>query len=284
MKQAVLAVSFGSSVAQARSGPIAAVESALQAAVPQLPFYRAYTSPTIRRGLAKQGIVVPSLTEALEQMASAGITHPFILPTHLLPGIEYDKIKAAAAQYAPRFAALRLGRSLLGTPEDLRELSRILMEHCPAHEGENTLFMGHGTEHFADLVYPALQAMFTMAGRSDLQVATVEGWPALEDVIPSLTACRLILRPLMLVAGDHANHDMAGDGKGSWKSAFQAAGFCPARVRGLGRTAPGAVSLRPAPAGADGQGVTTCFVAHSFLYKEKNQKKLLTRNYVSLTE
>ena len=235
MKQAVLAVSFGSSVAQARSGPIAAVESALRAAVPQLPFYRAYTSLTIRRALTKQGIVVPSLPQALEQRTSEGITHPFILPTHLLPGIEYDKIKATAVQYAPRFAVLHLGRPLLGTPGDLRELSRILMEHCLVREGENTLFMGHGTGHFADVVYPALQAMFTMAGRTDLQIATVEGWPALEDVIPSLTARKLKLRPLMLTAGEHARVDMAGSEKDSWLSRLTAAGFSVQPVfEGLG--------------------------------------------------
>lgn len=235
MKQAVLAVSFGSSVAQARSGPIAAVEQALRAAAPELPFYRAYTSPTIRRSLAKQGILVPSLAQALEQMAADGVEASFVLPTHLLPGIEYDKIEETLSEYAPRFADLRLGRPLLGAPEDLQALAGILMEHCPRREGENTLFMGHGTAHFADTAYSALQTMFAMAGRPDLYVATVEGWPALEDVMPHLTASRLTLRPLMLVAGEHARVDMAGPEEDSWLSRLTAAGYSAQPVlEGLG--------------------------------------------------
>lgn len=235
MKQAILAVSFGSSVSQARSGPIAAVEEALRAAAPQLPFYRAYTSPTIRRILAEQGVGVPSLGGALEQMISGGVECPIVVPTHLLPGIEYDKIKKTVEEYAPRFAAVRLGRPLLGAPEDLRELACILMERCPPREGESVLFMGHGTAHFADAVYPAIQAMFDMAGRSDLQIATVEGWPALEDAVPRLTAGTLILRPLMLVAGEHARTDMAGPQADSWLSRLTAAGFAVQPVfEGLG--------------------------------------------------
>jgi sirohydrochlorin cobaltochelatase len=235
MKQALLVVSFGSSVAQARAGSIAAVEQALCDATPQLPFSRVYTSPTIRRILARQGVEVPNLAQALERLAADGVDCPVVLPTHLLPGIEYDKIKQTVGEYAPRFAQVRLGGPLISTPSDLRALADVLMARWPRQAQSSVLFMGHGTEHFADLIYPALQTMFTLAERDDLHVATVEGWPALEDLLPRLTTKAVTLVPLMLTAGEHARVDMAGPQPDSWCSRLTAAGFAPTPVlEGLG--------------------------------------------------
>ena len=212
MREAILAVSFGTTVDQARSRDLGGVEQALSAAAPELPLFRAYTSGLVRARLGDRGIAVPDVAGALEQMAAEGIECPLIVPTHLLPGAEYDKIRETAARWEGRFPALRLSRPLLGAPEDLRELGGVLMDLIPPAEGAQTLFMGHGTHRSADLVYPALQGIFHLAGRDDLVVATVEGRPRVEEVLPLVTAPAVELVPLMLVAGDHALHDMAGEG------------------------------------------------------------------------
>ena len=187
MREAILAVSFGTTVDQARSRDLEGGEQALSAAAPELPLFRAYTSGLVRARLGDRGIAVPDVAGALEQMAAEGIECPLIVPTHLLPGAEYDKIRETAARWEGRFPALRLSRPLLGTPEDLRELGGVLMDLIPPAEGAQTLFMGHGTHRSADLVYPALQGIFHLAGRDDLVVATVEGRPRVEEVLPLVT-------------------------------------------------------------------------------------------------
>ena len=121
MREAILAVSFGSTVDQARSRDLEGVEQALSAAAPELPLFRAYTSGLVRARLGDRGIAVPDVAGALEQMAAEGIECALIVPTHLLPGAEYDKIRETAARWEGRFPALRLSRPLLGTPEDLRD-------------------------------------------------------------------------------------------------------------------------------------------------------------------
>ena len=235
MREAILAVSFGSTVDQARSRDLEGVEQALSAAAPELPLFRAYTSGLVRARLGDRGIAVPDVAGALEQMAAEGIECALIVPTHLLPGAESDKIRETAARWEGRFPALRLSRPLLGTPEDLRELGGALMDLIPPAERAQTLFMGHGTHRSADLVYPALQGIFHLAGRDDLVVATVEGRPRVEEVLPLVTAPAVELVPLMLVAGDHALHDMAGEGPDSWKRLLQSRGHTVScRLTGLG--------------------------------------------------
>ena len=235
MRQAIAIVSFGSSVETARVQQISAVEKAIREEMPQALAYTAYTSPTIRRILRGRGIFIPSLEEALEQMLEDGITDALVQPTHLLYGIEYDKMRETVDAYAGRFASLQFGIPLLATTEDLRELAAILSEAYPRKEGEALVFLGHGTDHFANVVYPALQMIFHMQGRGDVLVGTVEGWPSYEDVYAQLHVSSLRLVPLMLVAGDHALHDMAGDQEDSWKCRGGEAGLAvPCVVQGLG--------------------------------------------------
>ena len=235
MRQAIAIVSFGSSVETARVQQISAVEKAIREEMPQALAYTAYTSPTIRRILRGRGIFIPSLEEALEQMLEDGITDALVQPTHLLYGIEYDKMRETVDAYAGRFASLQFGIPLLATTEDLRELAAILSEAYPRKEGEALVFLGHGTDHFANVVYPALQMIFHMQGRGDVLVGTVEGWPSYEDVYAQLHVSSLRLVPLMLGAGDHALHDMAGDQEDSWKCRFEEAGLAVQCVlQGLG--------------------------------------------------
>lgn len=241
MKQALLCVSFGTSVPAAR-GSITAVEQALHAAAPELDFVRAFTSPTIRRILARRGEVVFSPAQVLETLAAQRCERVFVQPTHLLPGIEYDKLCAAVQQAAPRFAVLRLGKPLLADEAAVRQLAHILDAAYPAQPGEALVWMGHGTDHAANAVYAQLQAAFEALGRSDVFVGTVEGTPALDEARAWLAgrAFRAAhLAPLLLVAGDHARNDMAGDGPDSWKSVLEADGLqVRCTLEGLGMLEP----------------------------------------------
>lgn len=238
MKQALVCVSFGTTVENGRAD-LSAVESALQAAAPECRFVRALTSRIIRKRLADRGEVAKSLPEVLEELLAEGFTDVDVQPTHLLYGYEYDKIKAEISPYVMRFSRFVLGKPLLSDANDLQKVAKILGQTYPPEAGEALLLMGHGTEHFAGVVYPALQSVFALQDRADAFVAAVEGWPALADVLPQIQLAgyrRVHLVPLLLVAGDHACRDMAGDNPESWKSQLEAAGFTVrCTLEGLGR-------------------------------------------------
>lgn len=238
MKKALLCVSFGTTVENGRAD-IEAVEAALRAAAPEYAFARAYTSSIVRRVLAARGTPVDSVPQALERLAGQGCREVVVQPTHLLCGYEYDKLKAELVPFASRFDRVAVGQPLLAGTDDLRALADCIAQAYPPVDGEALLLMGHGTAHFAGVVYAALQTAFSLCGRNDIFVATVEGWPALQDAQERLLAAgyrNACLVPLLLVAGDHACSDMAGDEPGSWKSILQAAGVQTRCVlHGLGR-------------------------------------------------
>lgn len=234
MKQALIMTSFGTSVPEARNS-IEAVERVLQETAQEYTAVRAFTSPTIRRVLAERGETVPSLTDALEDLHRQGVQRVVVQPTHLLYGYEYDKLKAEAEKFSDQFELVTVGRPLLANNHDILRFAEKLAEAHPQREGTSVVCMGHGTEHFANAAYPALQTALRLSGREDILIGTVEGWPGLEDVLRQLRApCAVQLLPLMLVAGDHARNDMSV----AWKGALERAGH---RVRcgftGLGELA-----------------------------------------------
>ena len=235
-EQAVVITSFGTSVSEARAS-ITAVEEVLSAAASGNVYVRAFTSPTIRRILKERGEDVPSLTEALERLSADGVQRVIVQPTHLLYGYEYDKLKAEAEKFADRFESVTVGRPLLSDNSDIQRFAFHLSQDHPVEEGAVVVFMGHGTEHFANAAYPALQTALNLLGRKDIYIGTVEGWPGLEDVLRQLEPGgprRIELLPLMLVAGDHARNDMAGD----WKSRLEEAGYAvTCTFTGLGQLA-----------------------------------------------
>lgn len=224
MEQAIVITSFGTSVPEARVS-ITAVEEALKSAADGCVCVRAFTSSIIRRILAGRGENVPSVTQALEQLCAAGVRKVVVQPTHLLYGFEYDKLKAEAVAFASQFEQVVVGRPLLANTEDIQHFAGCLSQTFPGRDGEAVVLMGHGTEHFANAVYPALQTALHLMGRDDLYIGTVEGWPSFDDVLNQLKERRVLLAPLMLVAGDHAKEDMAGDSPDSWKSRLEQAGF-----------------------------------------------------------
>lgn len=237
MKRAVVCVSFGTSVPAGREN-ITAVENVLRQSAQDRILISAFTSPTIRRILKERGETVYSLAEALEELWRQGVTEVLVQPTHILCGHEYDKLKREAEAWRDKFESLRVGRPLLTDTDDLQTLAAGLSAAYPAQAGETLVLFGHGTDHAANLVYPALQTAFRLAGRPDVLIGTVEGWPAFENVLEQLKAQdgkHVHLVPLMLVAGEHALSDMAGSGPESWRSRLEAEGFIVrATLRGLG--------------------------------------------------
>ena len=229
-KKVLLAVSFGTSYDDNRDKSIGAIETALQAAFPEYEVRRAFTSQIIIDILAGRGLVIDNVGEAMERLLADGVTDVIVQPTHVMNGFEYDDVINEITPYAEKFDSFKVGRPLLITPKDYAKVVNILVEETSAYQGEDTaiVLMGHGTHHAANATYEKLQSVFTAAGHDRYFVGTVEASPSLEDVIPLVQASgakKVVLLPLMIVAGDHANNDMAGDEADSWKSAFTAAGF-----------------------------------------------------------
>lgn len=236
-QKALVCASFGTTVPTA-AADIAGVEQALAVAAPGWQLLRAYTSGMVRTALAGRGQPEDSVPEALARAAAAGCRRVLVQPTHFLWGVEYDKLKAQALAAAPGFDWLRVGRPLLDDTRDLRALAGAIGALYPAEPGRAVVLMGHGSAHRANVVYPALQGIFELQSRPDIRVGTVEGWPGLAEVCAALArsrASRVLLVPLMLVAGDHAQNDMAGPGPHSWRSVLAGQGYRVDWVRhGLG--------------------------------------------------
>ena len=238
MKEAILVVSFGTTFADTREKNITAVLNRVAAAHPDCPVYEAWTSSMIMRALEKRGQHVDNVPEALEKMHADGVTDIKVLPTHLLYGDEYDKMRAFLDADAGKFSSITVAAPLLAGDEDLRAVLSAVAEGVETAEDEALVLMGHGTPHFCNTVYAAMDYHAKATGLKHVFVGTVEAFPDLEalmDAVRDSGYRRVVLTPLMLVAGDHANNDMASDEPDSWKTRFTEAGL-PARavIRGLG--------------------------------------------------
>lgn len=236
MPQAILVASFGTRYAETRTKTIGAVEAEIRKAYPGYHMAVAYTSHRIRRILSETGVYVDSPEQAIERLLAEDFREILVQPTHLICGEEYDRLLHILRGYQKR-AAIRVGLPMLATPQDLREACTLLCRCFPQAESTCTVFMGHGSPHPANAVYPALAYMMQVSSRQDLWVATVEGYPSLQDILPQLKTkyrkARLV--PLMLTAGEHVCQDMAGESSASWKSMLQANGLAVELVlHGLG--------------------------------------------------
>ena len=231
MSKALLVVSFGTSYEATRKVTLEAIEKALIAAFPDRAFYRAWTSGRILKKLrANGGPVYDTLTEALERMAADGVTDVLVQPTFMLDGYEMKMTADIVGQWKDRFEALALGRPLLDGAEDLEALTKLLEQafgdQVPA--GDMLAFMGHGSEDTAENMYQLLKDSFDRDGFGRFCVGTVEFDPGFAPVLAQAKADKpgtVWLAPLMVVAGDHATNDMAGDEEDSWKSMLEREGF-----------------------------------------------------------
>lgn len=231
MKKAILAVSFGTTHHDTLERTIAAIEADLAAAFPDRDLFRAFTSGmVIRRLRERDGLEVDSVPEALERLLSLGYEDVVLQSTHVINGEERDKMAAQAQPYAARFRRLTIGAPLLTEIGDYFATARALLARLPEQREDTALvFMGHGTEHHANAVYALLEYVFHDLGRRDVVIGTVEGYPGLEEVFRRLEEMpnlhRVVLYPLMVVAGDHAKNDLAGPEEDSWRSRLEARGL-----------------------------------------------------------
>ena len=238
----LLVVSFGTSFNDSRRLTVGAIEKALQEAYPDWSVRRAFTSQIIIDHLAKRdGEIIDNVHDALERAIKNGVKILVVQPTHLMDGFEYNDLKKELAAYADAFDRIVLGDALLTIDRDFDMVAEAIVEATAAYDdGETAVcFMGHGTEAASNSVYAKMQTVLSEAGCEHYYIGTVEAEPSVEDVLESVRAGsykRVVLRPLMIVAGDHANNDMAGDEADSWKSVFEAAGYeVSCVVEGLGQ-------------------------------------------------
>ena len=238
--KAILVVSFGTSHADAREKNIDRIEEDISAAFPEYRIYRAWTSKMILKKLKiRDGIVIDTVREAMERMAADGIREVIVQPTHVINGIENDRMLADVRAYEEQFDTVRTGAPLLTTEQDSREAIAALGQEWNAlPENEALVLMGHGTEHYANTVYAALDYMMKDMGYANMFLGTVEAYPTLEALIRQLKKAALKkvhLAPFLIVAGDHAKNDMAGGEEDSWASRFMQEGFVvECHLKGLG--------------------------------------------------
>ena len=239
--KAILVVSFGTSYRETCERNIGAIEREIAGAFPDWEVRRAFTSGMIMKKLrSRDNAQIDSVSEALERLAADGFSAVVVAPTHIINGEEYDGIVGDMAAFAGHFDSLAIGRPLLSDTGDYQELARIIGEKFPRRERAVLCLMGHGTEHFADSAYAALDYHFKDAGRDDVFVGTVEGDLDLEKVTAALKAAgikKIWMAPLMTVAGDHATNDLFGAEPDSWKQRLAASGIAVEAIpRGLGET------------------------------------------------
>ena len=260
----LLVVSFGTSFNESRATDIGGIEKALQAAYPDWSVRRGFTAQIIINHVqARDGEVIDNVAQALARAKENGVKNLLIQPTHLMHGAEYDELMEAVKAAAGDFETVRVAEPLLGeVGEDATDINddketvakAVVAEavktagfdsiDAAAEDGTAFVFMGHGTAHVAKVTYSQMQAQMNELGYKNVFVGTVEGEPeetSCENIIAAVKDAgykKVILRPLMVVAGDHANNDMAGDEEDSWKSMFTAdGGFekVDTQIEGLGR-------------------------------------------------
>ena len=259
----ILVVSFGTSFNDSRAEDIGGVEKALQAAYPDWSVRRAFTAQIIINHVeARDDEVIDNMDQALERAVDNGVKNLVVQPTHLMHGAEYDELTEAVENYKDKFESVKIAEPLLGEVgadetainEDKAAVAEAITAEAvktagfdsldaAKEEGTAFVFMGHGTSHTAKISYSQMQTQMEQLGYENVFIGTVEGEPedtACEAVIEKLKNAgykKVILRPLMVVAGDHANNDMAGDDDDSWKSQFEASGVFDSidtQIAGLG--------------------------------------------------
>jgi sirohydrochlorin cobaltochelatase len=241
-KTALLVVSFGTASEESRRLNIGAVEQTIENAC-GLPVRRAFTSQMIINIIAKrEGVRIDNVSDALDRAVSDGINTLVVQPTHLMSGLEYDKLKGILDEYLGQFESTALGEPLLTSRDDFCRVAEAVAEATSEYDDGETavVLMGHGTEAAANGIYDMMQETFARMGKNNFFVGTVEASPSLDDVIAATGKGdyrRVVLRPLMLVAGNHAVNDMADpDDPDSWYSRFTAAGYeTVCVIEGLGQ-------------------------------------------------
>ncbi|WP_446897493.1 sirohydrochlorin cobaltochelatase [Clostridium sp. LBM24168] len=230
-KKGILVVSFGTSILKILKSCIESTENSIINAFKCYEIRRAFTSHMIIAKLKSDyKLSIDTVEEALEKMKLDGFREVYIQPLHIIPGDEYDKLVTSSYKYREKFENLVVGRPVLYRQNDYRiavkALKAQIQEYCSCKSA--IILMGHGSSHPINASYSMLQYMLRDEGINNAYIATVEGYPALRNVIPQLkikNVRKVILMPFMLVAGNHAVEDMAGDAPDSWKNILENKGF-----------------------------------------------------------
>ena len=237
----LMVLSFGTSFNDSRRLTIGAIEGAMETAFPDWSVRRGFTAQIVIDHIKnRDGEVIDNVTEALDRASANGVKTLVVQPTHLMDGFEYNDVVDEVAQYSDAFEKVSIGKPLLTSDEDFSAVAEAIVEDTASYDDGETaiVFMGHGTEAESNQVYAKMQQVLTDGGHEHYFVGTVEATPSLDDVLEAVKAGsykKVVLQPLMIVAGDHANNDMAGEDAESWKSTFEAAGFeVECRLQGLG--------------------------------------------------
>ena len=262
----ILVVSFGTSFNNSRAADIKGIEDAIQAAYPDWSVRRAFTAQIIINHVqARDGEKIDNMEQAMERAVANGVKNLVVQPTHLMHGAEYDEMMEMVDSYRDKFESVAIAEPLLGEVgsdatvinADKEAVAKAITAEAvktagfdsldaAAEDGTAFVFMGHGTSHTAKVSYTQMQSQMEALGYKNVFIGTVEGEPeetACENVIEAVKAAgytKVVLRPLMVVAGDHANNDMAGDDEDSWKSQFEASGefdSVDCQIAGLGEVA-----------------------------------------------
>lgn len=229
-KKAMLIVSFGSSYIENRKASIDASEAAITAAFPEYDDYSAFTSQIIIDIYKdRDNIEYDNVTTALEKITKEKYGELLVVPTHFINGEEYEQMRDALRPFEDQFETVTISTPLLTHSEDYNRVVEAVVSELPEVDDKTALvLMGHGTEHPANSAYPMLDYVFKKMGHDSIFVGTVEGTPTFEDVVEDLDGQgyeKILLMPLMVVAGDHAHNDMAGDEEDSWKIMFKSLGY-----------------------------------------------------------
>ena len=262
----LLVVSFGTSFNDSRVADIKGIEDALQEAYPDWSVRRAFTAQIIINHVqARDGEKIDNMQQAMDRAVANGVKNLVVQPTHLMHGAEYDEMMELVDSYRDKFESVAVAEPLLGEVgsdatvinADKEAVAKAITAEAvktagfdsvdaAAADGTAFVFMGHGTSHTAKVSYSQMQAQMNALGYKNVFIGTVEGEPEetdCENVIEAVKAAgytKVVLRPLMVVAGDHANNDMAGDDDDSWKSQFEASGAFDSvecQIAGLGEIA-----------------------------------------------
>ena len=262
----LLVVSFGTSFNDSRVKDIKGVEDALQAAYPDWSVRRAFTAQIIINHVqARDGEKIDNMQQAMDRAVANGVKNLVVQPTHLMHGAEYDEMMEMIDDYRDKFESVAVAEPLLGEVgadatvinEDKEAVAKAVTAEAVATAGYDSVeaaakdgtafvFMGHGTSHTAKISYSQMQTVMQTLGYDNVFIGTVEGEPestSCENVIEAVKAAgytKVVLRPLMVVAGDHANNDMAGADEDSWLSQFEASGAFDSvdcQIAGLGGVA-----------------------------------------------
>lgn len=238
--KAILVVSFGTSYEDTRKKTIEAIEERAAQAYPEWEVYRAWTSGMIIKKLWKRdGLHIDTVAEAMERMAADGIRQVVIQPTHVINGIENEQMVKDALAFENQFDRISVGTPLLTSDEDsVRVIQALAEETGRLSKDTAAVFMGHGTTHYANTVYAALDYRMKDMGYPNFFLGTVEAYPSLPALKRRLREGgyrKVILCPFMIVAGDHARHDMASEDEDSWKYQLEQEGYeITCRMKGLG--------------------------------------------------